>query len=248
VAETTAVQNEAMQTTAQSRALADLASLLADGTRASFCVALLDGRAWTAGELARHAGVAPSTASEHVSRLIAGGLLAERRQGRNRYVELADARIADMLEDLLSHLGPLDERPRTFRAVATASALAGGRTCYDHLAGRLGVAVTEAMTRKRLLDQTGGTALTESGGAWLTDTLGIDVAALRAGRRPLARFCIDWTERRPHLSGAAGAAICRRFQDNGWTRRIDTSRAMLVTPSGQIALRELLEIDTAALA
>ena len=148
----------------------------------------------------------------------------------------------------MSYLEPLEERPRTLRAVATTAALAGARTCYDHLAGRLGVAVTDAMTRKGLLDQSGGIALTDAGGAWLTSALGIDLDALRQGRRPLVRVCVDWTERRPHLAGAAGAHICRRFEDNGWIRRIGTSRAMLVTPTGRTALRDLLGIDSAALA
>jgi DNA-binding transcriptional ArsR family regulator len=242
------VHNGPMETTTESGALAGLAALLADPTRASFCLALLDGRAWTAGELARHAGVAASTASEHLSRLVAGGLLVERRQGRHRYVELAGASVADLLEDMQSHLGPVGERPRTFRAGQKAAALAGARTCYDHLAGRLGVAIADAMTRRGLIDQTRGVAITRSGGAWLATNLGIDVDALGRGQRPLVRVCVDWTERRPHLAGAAGAQICRRFQDRGWIRRIDGSRAMLVTPAGQTALRDLLEIDSAALA
>ncbi len=237
-----------MEPVTQSGALAGFAALLADDTRASFCCALLDGRAWTAGELARHAGVAASTASEHLSRLIAGGLLSERRQGRHRYVELADARVAELLEDLLSQLAPLGEPPRTLRAVHAAAALAGARTCYDHLAGRLGVAVTDAMTERRLLDQRGGIALTSAGAAWLEEELAIDVAALRAGRRPLVRACVDWTERRPHLAGAAGAQLCTRFCERGWIRRLGTSRAMVVTPAGRTALRDLLAIDAATLA
>ena len=227
----------------QSTALAHLAGLLADETRASFCLALFDGRAWRAGELARHAGVARSTASEHLDRLVAGGLLAERRQGRHRYLELADGRVAELLEDLMAHLEPCEDRPRTFRAVATAAALANARTCYDHLAGRLGVAVTAAMTERGLLDQGCGCRLTEAGSDWLERTLLIDVEALARGGWPLARTYIDWTERRPHLAGAAGAAICTRFHDNGWVRRIASSRALLVTPTGQSALRDLLQIE-----
>ncbi len=232
-----------MEPVTQSAALAGFAALLADETRASFCCALLDGRAWTSGELARHAGVAASTASEHLSRLVAGGLLAERRQGRHRYVELADAHVAEVLEDLLAHLAPAGERPRTLRGVHTAAALAGARTCYDHLAGRLGVAVTDAMTQMRLLDQGGGVALTAAGGDWLGTELGIDVEALRAGRRPLVRTCVDWTERRPHLAGAVGAQVCTRFQERGWIRRIDGSRALVVTPAGRAAMRDLLALD-----
>jgi DNA-binding transcriptional ArsR family regulator len=241
---TVGVHNGGMHAETQSQALAGLAGLLADDTRAAFCLALFDGRAWTAGELARHAGVARSTASEHLDKLAAGGLVVERRQGRHRYVELAGAGVAELLEDLMAHLEPCQERPRTFRAVATADALARARTCYDHLAGRLGVAVTEAMTRKGLLDRDSGFALTEAGGDWL-GTLGIDVADLRRRKRPVVRVCVDWTERRPHLAGGAGAQIFSRFHANGWVRRIGDGRALLVTPTGQAALRDLLEIDGA---
>jgi DNA-binding transcriptional ArsR family regulator len=230
----------------QSEALARLSGLLADETRAAFCLALFDGRAWTAGELARHAGVARSTASEHLDRLVEGGLLSERRQGRHRYVELADAGVAELLEGLMARLAPDGERPRTFRAVAIADALARARTCYDHLAGRLGVAVTDAMTRKGLLELGDGVALTSAGADWL-GALGVDVPELRHRSRPLVRVCLDWTERRPHLAGSAGAQICSRFQANGWVRRIGDGRALLVTPTGHTALRELLEIDDVGL-
>jgi DNA-binding transcriptional ArsR family regulator len=239
------MHNEAMSLT-QSEALARLSGLLADETRAAFCLALFDGRAWTAGELARHAGVARSTASEHLDRLVEGGLLSERRQGRHRYVELADAGVAELLEGLMERLAPDEERPRTFRAVATADALARARTCYDHLAGRLGVAVTDAMTRKGLLEQGDGVALTSAGADWL-GALGVDIAELRHRGRPLVRVCLDWTERRPHLAGSAGAQVCSRFHANGWVRRIGDGRALLVTPTGHAALRELLEIDGAGL-
>jgi DNA-binding transcriptional ArsR family regulator len=237
-----------VDTISQGRDLAALAGLLADDSRATFCMLLLDGRAWTAGELARHAGIAASTASDHLTKLVAGGILAEHRQGRHRYLALADARVAQMLEDLTAHLEPAGEHPRTLRAAHVAAALAGARTCYDHLAGRLGVAIADAMTRKGLIDQADGIALTEAGGAWLASELAIDVEALRAARRPLVRVCVDWTERRPHLAGSAGAEICRRFQERGWIRRIDAGRAMLVTPPGRSALHDLLGIDTAAIA
>src|SRR3954470_13036457 len=127
--------------------LARWAGLLADETRAGFLLALLDGRAWTAGELARHAGVAASTTSEHLGKLVAGGLLAEERQGRHRYVRLADAGVAQLVEDLAAQAGPVvAPRPRTLRESGAGSAMARGRTCYDHLAGRLGIAVTDALT------------------------------------------------------------------------------------------------------
>ncbi len=231
----------------QSVELENLAGLLADTTRAAFCLALLDGRAWTAGELAAHAHVAPSTTSEHLNRLTAGGLLIERRQGRHRYVQLASPRVAELLEDLMAHLRPPAEEARTLRSASASAAMARARTCYDHLAGRLGVAITDAMTRDGLLNQTDGFALTDAGVAWLTTAMGIDPAKLRSTRRPLARACLDWTERRSHLAGTAGAHICQRFQDSRWIRRIGTGRAVRVTPAGEAALGELLAIDTADL-
>ncbi|MEV5445452.1 helix-turn-helix domain-containing protein [Streptomyces sp. NPDC052644] len=227
------------------RDLAALAALLADETRAAFCVALLDGRAWTAGELARHARVAPSTASGHLGRLVAGGLLAEERQGRHRYVRLADVRAAQLVEDLAAYAAPgAGSPPRTLREAGARSAMARGRTCYDHLAGRLGTAITDAMTARGLLGQDAGFALTDGGLRWFRD-LGVELAA--GGRRPLARGCLDWTERRPHLAGAAGAALCRHALDAGWCVRVGTERAVKVTAAGERALGELLGIGPEAL-
>uniref|UniRef100_UPI000A3BDDDC ArsR/SmtB family transcription factor n=1 Tax=Streptomyces bobili TaxID=67280 RepID=UPI000A3BDDDC len=187
--------------------LARLAALLADETRAACLLALLDGRAWTAGELARHAGVAASTLSEHLGKLVAGGMLAEERQGRHRYVRLADARIAQLVEDLTAQIAPAGAvPPQNLRESSAGSAMARGRTCYDHLAGRLGIAVTDALTARGLLVQDTGFALTGAGLDWFA---GAGISLDRAGRRPLARACLDWTERRPHLAGVAGAALCR---------------------------------------
>ncbi|MBT2510472.1 winged helix-turn-helix transcriptional regulator [Streptomyces sp. ISL-98] len=222
------------------RRLAALATLLADETRASFCLALLDGRAWTAGELARHARVAPSTASEHLGKLVAGGLLTEERQGRHRYVRLADAAMAHLVEDLAAHAAPsADERPRTLRAASASSAMARGRTCYDHLAGRIGIVITDAMTERGLLRQDAGFALTDAGLGWF-GALGIPLQ--RTGRRPLVRACLDWTERRPHLAGVAGAAFCGHALDAGWCVRIGSERAVKVTAEGERALRETLGV------
>ncbi|MFC8668440.1 ArsR/SmtB family transcription factor [Streptomyces sp. NPDC057199] len=221
--------------------LAALASLVADKTRAGFLLALLDGRAWTAGELARHAGVAASTASEHLGKLVAGGLLAEERQGRHRYVRLADARVAQLVEDLAAQVSPTAAvRPRTLRETGAGRAMARGRTCYDHLAGRLGIAVTDALTGLGLLRQDTGFALTNEGVRWFD---GLGVPLVHTGRRPLARACLDWTERRPHLAGIAGAALCRHALDTGWCVRIGSERAVKVTAEGERALAELLGIQ-----
>ena len=225
------------------RDLAELAGLLADPTRAEFCLALLDGRAWTAGELARRAAVAPSTASEHLDKLVDGGLLAGYRQGRHRYVRLADARVAELIEELAGHRATAPPPPRSLRAASASAALARGRTCYDHLAGRLGVAVTDALTSAGLLRQENGFALTGPGVDWFATTLGVEPAALHATRRPVVRACLDWTERRPHLAGSAGAQLCARFFALRWIERIGTDRAVRCTPAGHRALRELLGLD-----
>ncbi|MCX4968424.1 winged helix-turn-helix domain-containing protein [Streptomyces sp. NBC_00654] len=226
--------------------LAALAALLADETRASFCLALLDGRAWTAGELARYARVAPSTASEHLGKLVAGGLLAEERQGRHRYVRLADERTAHLVEELAAGVvAGADERPRGLREASMSSALARGRTCYDHLAGRLGIRITDAMTDRGLLRQDNGLALTDAGLGWF-DALGIGLPS--TSRRPLVRSCLDWTERRPHLAGAAGAALCRHALEAGWCVRIGSGRAVRATPDGERALSELLGIEAPSIA
>lgn len=227
--------------------LADLASLLADRTRAQFCLALLDGRAWTAGELAALARVAPATASEHLTRLVEGGLLTERRQGRHRYVQLADPRAADLIEGLLAHLDPTVQRHRTLRSAVASSAMARGRTCYDHLAGRLGVAITDAMTASGLLALSHGCALTDDGLAWFGGALRVAPRELRSTRRPLVKCCLDATERRSHLAGAAGALLCARMFDNGWIKRIGTGRAVRLTPSGAAALQEALALEAASL-
>ncbi|MER6062720.1 winged helix-turn-helix domain-containing protein [Streptomyces sp. NPDC001792] len=226
----------------QAAGLAALASLIADETRAACLLALLDGRAWTAGELARRAGVAPSTLSEHLGKLVAGGLLAEERQGRHRYVRLADARVAALVEDLAAQVPPAAVRrpPRTLRESSAGSAMARGRTCYDHLAGRLGIAVTDALTLRGLLRQDTGFALTDAGVEWFRAA---GIALEVSGRRPLARACLDWTERRPHLAGAAGAALCRHALDAGWCVRIGSERAVKVTPSGERQLASLLGIS-----
>ncbi|MFF1502801.1 ArsR/SmtB family transcription factor [Streptomyces sp. NPDC058316] len=226
--------------------LAALAALLADETRATFCLALLDGRAWTAGELARHASVAPSTASEHLGKLVAGGLLAEERQGRHRYLRLADERTAHLVEDLAAQVvpGSAAERPRSLSASGAGSALARGRTCYDHLAGRIGIAIADAMTERGLLEQDTGFALTDDGVAWFGAR---GIALEPRTRRPLVRSCLDWTERRPHLAGVAGAALCRHVLDSGWCVRIGSGRAVKATPAGERALYEHLGIEASTI-
>ncbi|MEU1366647.1 winged helix-turn-helix domain-containing protein [Streptomyces sp. NPDC005803] len=218
--------------------LSETASLLADRTRAAFCQALLDGRAWTAGELARSAGVSAPTASEQLSRLVEGGLLAEERQGRHRYVRLAGPEAAALIEAVASFAPGAAPRPRTLRLSGQAGAEAKARTCYDHLAGELGVALADAMLARGLVCEDAGLTVTPAGRAWLADALGYRPPA--GGRRPLVRSCLDWTERRSHLAGLLGAALCATSLERQWVRRIGSGRAVKVTPVGARTFRELL--------
>jgi DNA-binding transcriptional ArsR family regulator len=212
----------------EAEALARQAALLADRTRAAFCLTLLDGRAWTASELARQAGVAVSTASEHLDRLVAGGLLTEHRQGRHRYLRLAGPETAGLIEAIGAAGEPHRAEPRSLAAVHRQRNLRFARTCYDHLAGIAGVALADGLIAGRLVEAESGLALTARGREALA-AAGIEVPA---GPRRKLRECIDWTERRPHLAGSIGAAICRHAFVAGWIDRIGSGRAVRVTPAG----------------
>ncbi|MFJ3922875.1 ArsR/SmtB family transcription factor [Streptomyces sp. NPDC090022] len=224
--------------------LARLAGLLADPTRAAICLALLDGRAWTASELAHHVGIVASTASEQLSRLVAGGLLAEERQGRHRYVRLAGPGTAALVENMAAFAAESGSAPvpRNLRDSVRRSAEARARTCYDHLAGRLGVALADALLARGVVTEDTGLAVTEPGRAWLVG-IGIDMDTMRRGSRPLVRSCLDWTERRPHLAGVLGTALRAHAMDTGWLEPIGTGRALRVTPSGADALHDLFGIS-----
>ncbi|MDV5143424.1 winged helix-turn-helix domain-containing protein [Streptomyces sp. SBC-4] len=224
--------------------LASVARLLADGTRAAFCLALLDGRAWTANELARYAGVAPSTATSHLNLLVDGGLLVEERHGRHRYVRVADRSVVELVESLAALAPQRSARPRSLSASGRQRALARARLCYDHLAGTVALAITDAMVERGLLEWGPDPGLTGKGALWLAE-VGITVPG--GSRRPQVRACLDWTERRPHLAGAVGAALCTHALATGWMTRIGTTRALTVTPAGRRALHDRLGLPPADL-
>jgi DNA-binding transcriptional ArsR family regulator len=210
-------------------ALAGTAAAIGDPARANMLVALTDGRALTAAELARAAGIAPQTASGHLARLAEAGLIAQEKQGRHRYHRLASPAVAEMLEGLMALAGAT--RPSTGPRDAD---LRLARTCYDHIAGRLAVSLVDSLTRRgHLLMEGEGAELTPSGTALLSE-LGVTA---RPGRRVLCRPCLDWSERRPHLAGAIGAALCTRCLDMGWIRRRDGTRALAITPAGEQGFR-----------
>lgn len=211
------------------------ASLLAEPTRAAMLTAMLDDRPLAAGELARLAGVSPATASAHLARLLHGGLVTVIRQGRHRYYRLAGPEVAAAME-ALAHLSPVTP-VRSLRQSQDATALGQARTCYDHLAGRAGVALLDALLARKLLvaPQANGLPdrldVTTAGLATLS-SFGLDMAALKRARRRFAGACLDWTERKPHLNGALGAAITARLLGLGWIERGPRRRAVRVTPAG----------------
>jgi DNA-binding transcriptional ArsR family regulator len=221
--------------------LAALAALLADRTRAAFCLALLDGRAWTATELGRLAGVAPSTATSHLNRLVAGGLLTEERAGRHRHVRLADPGIAEMIEALAARAPHTHVPVRSLAAARRHRAVAFARVCYDHLGGALSVALTDAMTERGFLDWEFGPSLTPSGIAWLAD-LGVS-----GGTTPHVRTCLDWTERHLHLAGAVAAGMFRHALDRSWLVPAEGSRVVRLTEEGREAFRVRLGVPDEAL-
>lgn len=207
--------------------LAATAALLGDPARANMLVALMDGRALTAKELAYAAHVSPQTTSGHLGKLTEAGLLTLHRQGRHHYYRLASPLVGQMVESVMAVAHP-DLRVRsTWRG---GEALRTARTCYDHLAGRLGVALTDALCAQgHLVLSADGGELSQSGRRLLQDF----GAASAAGRRVFCRPCLDWSERRPHIGGRLGAALACRCFELGWITRQKDTRAVSVTDIGR---------------
>jgi DNA-binding transcriptional ArsR family regulator len=218
-------------------ALAQVGALVGDASRASILLALLGGVERPAGELARVAGISAAATSLHLGKLLAGELVAVRGDGRHRYYRLAGPMVARALESL----GAIASKPST-RAISPEHAdLRAARSCYDHLAGELGVALADLMIRERVLRADGERAyrITERGVGWIARAFELDVGQVARGRRDVARRCLDWTARRPHLAGALGAAILARMIERRWVRRRRDTRALRITVDGCAALARL---------
>lgn len=220
--------------------LAEAAALLADPSRAAMLGALQDGRAQPAGALAAIAGVSAATASAHLAKLRAAGLIQQQISGRHRYFRLAGHEVADALEALARLIPPPP------RSIANGSperrALAAARLCYDHLAGALGVAVADALVARKALVARGDDFTLAAGprARAVFGQIGIEYDELAGGSRPLVRSCTDWTERREHLAGALGAALATTCLERGWVRRQSGTRALRVTDSGRRAFADRL--------
>ncbi|WP_095589366.1 ArsR/SmtB family transcription factor [Actibacterium ureilyticum] len=211
-----------------------IAALIGEPARANMLQALMGGQALSAGELAVEGGVSPATTSGHLRQMAEAGLIVPRQQGRHRYYTLAGPEIAQVLETLIG-LAEAQGHRRT-RPGPRDAALRRARVCYDHLAGAVGVQVFQSMTGRGFLHLSGDTVAPTDAGVVFLDGLGVDLAPLRAGRRPLCRICLDWSERRNHLAGALGAALFDRMQGQGWLRRAQGSRVVDVTSAGAAAL------------
>jgi DNA-binding transcriptional ArsR family regulator len=224
--------------------IAVVAALIGDRTRARFLCELVGGESRRASELASAASVSRATASFHLGRLLAANLVEVDVHGRHRAYRLAGPDVARAIE-ALQRIAPGGEI-RSLRAARSAQALRHARFCYDHLAGALAIELVDAMTTGGLLILAEDRfELTDRGVSWFEE-LGIDVAALRAARRSFARACHDWSERCPHLAGAACAALAARFLELRWIERVPQSRAVKLTPAGRAGLSEVLGIDIRA--
>ncbi len=208
---------------------------MGDPTRAAMLVQLFGGHARTAGELACGAGVSAQVASNHLAKLLAGGLLALEVQGRHRYYRLAGPQVAAALEALAALAPQAPACPPGAVASRVPPELRFARTCYDHLAGELGVAITGALHQRGVLvEHREHFDVTPEGEAWLV-RFGVPVGAARTARRAFARRCLDWSERRAHVGGALGAALRARLLELGWVVQVPESRAVRLTVSGAVA-------------
>jgi DNA-binding transcriptional ArsR family regulator len=226
---------DAMASNAQ---FAEVAAAAGDPARAGMLHALMDGRALTASELARAAGITPQTASGHLARMKAAGLVGVEKQGRHHYHRLASPAVAAMMESIM-HVasGNISVRPRLVTGPRDA-ALRTARTCYDHIAGRLGVALADAMVAGGYAELSADAGIVTDAGIEMLGKIGIDTGVLmllngKCSARILCRPCLDWSERRPHLAGRIGAALCSHSLAKGWIRRLPGTRAVAVSPDGR---------------
>jgi DNA-binding transcriptional ArsR family regulator len=224
--------------------LATVATLIGDPARAAMLSALLSGQALPAGELAACARISPQTASSHLAKLVAGRLLRVTTAGRHRYYQLQSPEVGAALEALAA-IAP-QAQVRSLRESEAARALRFARTCYDHLAGVVGVALTQGLLDQGLLVADAHTYHVSTAGASWFARWGIDLAQIGQARRSFAKPCLDWSERHYHLAGALGAALARTLFERGWLVRVAGSRAVRLTEQGRAALHQELQVAVGA--
>jgi DNA-binding transcriptional ArsR family regulator len=220
--------------------IAEIASLMGDVARAHMLAALMDGRALTALELALTARVTPQTASSHLAKLREANLLAMEKQGRHRYFRLSSQRVAEALESVLTLAG--DGPPRHRPVTRIDAEMRTARTCYDHVAGLLGVGVTDSLVSRGMIAIEDDAGEVTAAGVTFLERLCVDLTPRAKSRRIFCRPCLDWSERRPHLAGHVGAALCAHFIGADWVRRTRESRALQITPLGREKFAEVFGV------
>jgi len=225
--------------------LAEIAAVVGEPARAVMLTLLMDGRALTATELARGSGITPSTASSHLARLVSARLVKVEQQGRHRYHKLANPDVARMLENMMQLAARRIAVQPELRVGPRDKAMRAARTCHDHLAGPLGVAISAALVNRGVVDLEDDAARVTDTGVLMLSKLGIVLTDGSSGRptRPLCRPCLDWSERRPHLAGKLGAAICSHCLGHGWVRPLQGTRALEITPDGHRQMRQVFGIE-----
>lgn len=218
--------------------IAFVADLIGESARSAMLIALLDGRASTAGELARQADISPQTASSHLNKLIEGGLIIVEAQGRHRYYRLANPEVAHALEALAL----LTPKPLTPHTPKPLEEIQYARSCYDHLAGKLGVAMTQALLKQKLIKLSEHDYKVTSAGEKCFTELGIDLQNLMTKRRRFAYPCLDWSERLHHLAGSLGASILSLLLEKRWVLRAKQGRVLYLTSQGRFKLNEIFKI------
>lgn len=226
-----------ISTATASSDLVRVARTIGEPSRVRMLALLMGGRALTAKELAHGASIDPATATAHLRRLLDDGLVDVAAQGRHKYFRLRGPDVAALVEQLMVVSGSDGGPP-----APPSQPIRVARFCYDHLAGRLGTAITGALVSRGVIaHHDGGFAVTEEGDAWFRG-LGVEVEPLRHARRAFARACLDWSERTDHLAGALGAALAERMVELGWIERVRRSRVVTITATGRRELREKLGV------
>jgi len=223
--------------------IAQIGSLVGDSARVAMLQALMGGKALTASELAIAAGITPQTTSGHLAQLSAASLISVTKQGRHRYHRLASPQVAALLESLMLVASGADG---TVQTGPRDAGMRLARTCYDHVAGWVGVSLADAAAARGWIEIGEDSASVTPAGLDRFTSMGIDAEAMRSagGRsKPICRPCLDWSERRPHLAGRLGAALCTHGLSRGWIRKRADTRALDVTPAGWRALKELFDIS-----
>jgi DNA-binding transcriptional ArsR family regulator len=221
--------------------LAKVAMLIGEPARAVMLWSLLDGESRPAGELAFCANISAQNASAHLARLVEAGILTVSSQGRHRYYRIATPEAAHVIEAMAALVPPAKNADRLPKRPTPD--LRYARTCYDHLAGRVAVEIRQALEKQQLLtsgDQT--VTVTGKGERWFRQ-IGIEIDELRRLRRPLARQCLDWSERQPHLAGALGSALLDQMFRRGWIARVRATRLVRITTDGRTAIQSLFKLN-----